>query len=404
MRFFYYCLPVIFLLFACQAKTAQIWTDRPEFALYGEYFNTMQNQYKVTVRYYEFPAAELRKTDTYPDIIVGSWLKNTSTGIYFRALDNLFGEKKMAQTIFYEQLLAVGKIEKNQYLLPVSFNIPALIFIKEKEQSMSNSFTVDFEEIQALSGKFNIEKKGIYTRMGFSPLWDNDFLYITAALFGASFTEADPLVWDNPALEGSIDFIINWINTINTNIQAEDEFTFKYFFEPPAKLIQSGRILFSYMDSSALFTLNEDNMDFRWIAGENKIPLNEAAVYMGVPKKAKSPKAAAAFIRWFFNVDTQRKIMEECKANRINETVFGVCGGFSALSTVTEQIFPRFYPDLLGRMPPSEYLIPSAVLPENWVTLKERVILPYLNDRVRKNANEAYSLEKRLIDWQRISR
>jgi len=50
------------------------------------------------------------------------------------------------------------------------------------------------------------------------------------------------------------------------------------------------------------------------------------------------------------------------------------------MKTVTEQVFPQFYPDLLGRMPPESYLSPPNILPRNWIAMKQRVILPYLRD------------------------
>ncbi|MDR0443888.1 MAG: hypothetical protein LBH44_10820 [Treponema sp.] len=408
MRFIkgFVVLLTAFSFSSCGNKTAQIWTDRPEFAMYGEFFNTAQNQYKVTVKYYDYPAAELEKTKNCPDIIVGSWLKNASTGANFKSLDNFFGAKKLSRNVFYQRLLAVGRIERNQYILPVSFNVPALIFSRNKEENFSNPFTIDFDEIKSLSKNFNIERSGDYTRMGFSPLWNDDFLFTAAKLFGASFTEAAPLAWDNAALDRSMNFVYDWTHEINTNNQAEEDFTFKYFFEPPAKLIQSGRILFSYMESNVIFTLPEEsknNLDFRWIAEQNRIPITEDAVFLGVPKNAKSTKAAEAFVLWFFKVDTQRRIMEECKTNRMNESVFGICGGFSAINSVTEQIFPKFYPDLLGRMPTSEFLTYPSILPANWITLKERVVLPYLHDRARKR-NETNTLEKRIVDWLRMNK
>ena len=397
------------LLLSCnENNTALIWTDRPEFAIYGEYFNTAQNRYKVEIRFFEFPAAELEKTELCPDIIVGSWLKNASTGNNFKSMDNYFGAKKLSRNVFYPRLLTYGRIERNQYLLPVSFNAPAMIFARDREQEFSNPFTVGFDEIKTLSKGYNTESRGVYTRMGFSPLWSDDFLFITAALYGSSFREASPLVWDAAAVDRSMKFVYDWTHEINTGNQAEEDFRFKYFFEPPEKLILSGRILFSYMESSALFTLGEDsrnNLDFRWIAEEDRIPLNEDSVYLGVPKKGKSQKAAAAFIYWFFTVETQQMLLENSRANRLNETVFGICGGFSALGPVTEQIFPRFYPGLLGRMPPSEYLTPGGSLPVNWITLKERIVLPYLHDRARKEqSSEVYPLEKRIADWMRVNR
>ena len=410
MRFFtgFVCLFAVFSLSCGGSKTALIWTDSPEFAIYGEYFNTVQNQYKVTVRYVEFPAAELGRTGNNPDIVVGSWLKNASTGTYFRPLDNLFGAQKLSRSVFYSRLLAIGRIDRNQYLLPVSFNISALIFARGMDQELSNQFTIDFDEIKKLSRNFNIESRGSYSRMGFSPYWDDNFLLTAATLSGASFSEADPLTWDSQALESSMDFIYNWTHEINTNNQMEEDFKFKYFFEPPEKLIQSGRILFSYMVSRDLFKLSEDtmnNIDFRWIMEQNRIPLTDDSVYLGIPKKVKSMRAARAFVMWFFQTESQRRLLEYSRANRLHENIFGICSGFSALSPVTEQIFPLFYPELLGRMPLSEYLTPPNILPGNWVIIKERVVLPYLHDRSRREtADETSSLERRLSDWLRMNR
>jgi len=409
MRYFKVCffLLAIVLTSCLDNKTAEIWTDRPEIALYSEFFNTSQNQYKVAVKYVEFPAMVLNRQN-HPDIIIASWLKNAAISSNFKTIDNLFGTKKLSRSVFYPQLLAAGRIDRSQYLLPVSFNLPALIFSRNKEQALSNQFTIDFDEVKKLSKEFNTISRGVYTKMGFSPLWDDNFLLATAVLSGASFKEANPLTWDSDALEKSMAFINNWTNEINTSTQAEDDFTFKYFFEPPERLINSGRILFSYIESEDLFLLSDeskDNIDFRWIKEQNNLPVTEDSVYLGIPKRVKSKKAAQAFILWFFKIENQRRILEYSRVNRISENIFGICGGFSSLSLVTEQIYPLFYPELLGRMPPSEYFMLSNLLPANWLIIKERVLLPYLHERARKESpNDAYSLERRLADWIKINR
>jgi ABC-type glycerol-3-phosphate transport system substrate-binding protein len=388
--------------------TAIIWTDRPEFAFYGEYFNAAQDMYKVEIRYFDSPAQKLADSSSHPDIVVGSWLKSASTRVFFKSLDGFFKRKNLSKNAFYHRLLDMGSVDGRLYLLPVSFNAPALFFARDKGDLLSNPFTIGFDEMKRLGKDYNIEKGGGYTRMGFSPLWDDDFLFITAALFNASFREAAPLAWDSAALEQAMGFVYNWTHEVNTNTQAEEDFFFKYFYDPPAKLILSGRILFTYIDSDTFFTLAEEqrnNLDFRWIAEHETIPLTEGSVYMGLPKRGRANEAAAAFVRWFFDTETQYRLLENSKNKRMHETSFGISGGFSALRPVTEYIFPQFYPGLLGHMLPENFLSPANILPGNWTVLKERVILPYLRDQARKaGRNGEYSLDRRIADWQRVNR
>jgi len=388
-------------------KTAILWSDRPEFAFYAKYFNAAQNQYKIETHYYDFPAQKLNDTGAYPDIVAGSWLKSVSTRVHFKPLDSHFKKNTLRHDDFYPRLLAMGNIDGKQYLLPVSFNAPMVIFARDNGEQLSTPFTVSFDEMKNLGKNYNAETRGTYTRMGFSPTWDNDFLFIMATLYNTSFREADPLAWDSAALDRAMSFAYEWTCEANTNIQAVDDFTFKYLYNPPATLALSGRILFTCMNSDSFFTLAEDqqeNLDFRWLAERDTIPLAEMSVYLGLAKKGKAPKAAAAFLRWFFSADTQRGFLEESRQNRMFETSFGVSGGFSAMRPVTEQIFPQFYLGLLGHMPPSEFLSPPNILPINWMSLKERVILPYLHDRARQpNQEGIYQLERRLADWRRVN-
>jgi ABC-type glycerol-3-phosphate transport system substrate-binding protein len=387
---------------------AVLWTDRPEFAVYGELFNAGQDKYKIEVTYFESPARELTETSAYPDLVAASWLKSSSTRTLFRPLDNLFKTGGILMTAFYPRLLALGNIDGNQYLIPVSFNIPALVFNHDYGETLSNPFTVDLEEIKARGRAYNSQTGEVYTRMGFSPSWNDSFLFVAATLFNVSFREAAPVGWDPLALEQGMNYIHRWITEANTSIQAEDDFVFKYFYDPPEKLLASGRILFTYMDSSRFFTLMEEQrlgLDFRWIAGKDLIPLDEQNVYIGIFKKAPAREAAAAFIRWFFRAETQRLLLESAKNNRMNETFFGIGGGFSAMRTVTEQIFPQYYRGLLGHMPPETFLSPRNILPRNWMVIKEKVILPYLRERIRSEDRETVrSLERRVADWYRLNR
>ena len=385
---------------------AVLWTDCPEFAFYTEFFNASQGKYKIEVRYFESPAQKLTEPGDTPDIVAASWLKSAPARVAFRPLDNLF--PKDSPAIFYPKLLALGAIDGRQYLLPVSYNIPAMIFALDFNQPHSNPFTIEMGEIKERSKLYNVVTNGVYSKMGFALSPDDEFLFIITALFGAGFREASPVAWDSQAVEQSVAWIQEWITEANISIQVEEDFAFKYFYDPPDKLIKSGRILYAHMSSSDFFTLPEErqaNLDFRWIAAREMIPLDERSVYYGIHRKAKAVKAAEAFTLWFFNADTQRLLLEAGKTRRLHETSFGIAGGFSAMKHVTEQIFPQFYPALLGHMPPDNYLSPPNVLPRNWMTLKGRVILPYLRERIRHaSREEVRSLERRISDWYRLNR
>jgi ABC-type glycerol-3-phosphate transport system substrate-binding protein len=406
------CLTALVSLGSCtllgSSNTLILWTDRPEFALYGDYFNASQDKYKVEVRYFESPAYKLTETGEYPDLIAASWLKSAPVRSFFKPLDSIFQKDGLKRSDFYPKLLSQGVVDGHQYILPVNYNIPAMIFSRESRDLPSNSFTIEMEEIKEKSKAFNVLSNGVYSKMGFSLSSNDEFLFIAAVLFGAAFREASPIAWENQALEQSIAWVQKWVEEANTSIQVEDDFAFKYFYDPPDKLVNSGRILYTFIDSSGFFTLPEErriNLDFRWIAANDMIPLDEGGVYFGIHKKTKALKAAKAFTNWFFTAETQKLLLEKSKSNRLYESSFGIAGGFSAMKTVTEQVFPQFYPSLLGRMPPESYLSPPNILPRNWMAIKERVILPYLRDRIRHTTREEVrSLERRISDWYRLNR
>ncbi|MDR0399478.1 MAG: hypothetical protein LBH51_00870 [Treponema sp.] len=390
-----------------RGKAAVLWTSRPEFAIYADHFNSAQNVYKLEVRYVDSPAQELTGTAEHPDIVVGNWLKSAAARTFFSPLDGFFKNGTLSGEDFYPQLLTLGKIENRQYLLPVSFNIPALVFVRDNGGMVSNPFTIGLEEIKRLGKVYNQETGESYSRMGFSPAWNDKFLFLTAELFNSAFREAEPLAWDTHALERAMLYNRQWIKEANTGFQQVDDFTFKYFYDPPAKLLLSGHILFTYMGSAEFFTMAEERrsaLDFRWIVENRSIPLSEDTVYYGICKGGRAKKAAEAFTRWFFSGETQLLLLESGRNRRIDEGFFGIGGGFSALRSVTEQIFPRFYPGLVGHIPPEDYLTPPNVLPHNWTALKEKVILPYMHDRIRHESREAVSpLERRVSDWIRLN-
>jgi ABC-type glycerol-3-phosphate transport system substrate-binding protein len=403
-------LSIIFTFASCsffQEETAILWTDRPELAIYAEQFNLIQTQYKIETKYMEQPAQRLLNTSEYPDIVMGNWLKSASTRTLFLNLNELFENERIRQNAFYPALLNLGKIDENQYLLPVSFNIPVVVFSAEHQQMVSNPFVITLDELKNLAQDFNLLKNDVYTNMGFSPIANKEFAFVVSSLYNASFKEDTPLTWDHAALERSINYLQMWTEEANSSIQHEEDFVFKYHYDPPAKLILSNRILFAYLPSYDFFTLGEDTrpqLAFRYISYKNSIPIDENMVFMGICRKGKAAKAAKAFIEWFYQDETQKTILANIKQNGLSDTLFGIGNGFSALRSVTESIYPQFYPSLLGHIPPADYLSPPNILPRNWLAIKEQVILPYLHERIRASQNnEIKSLETRISDWHTLN-
>ncbi|MDR2803933.1 MAG: hypothetical protein LBB22_06570 [Treponema sp.] len=399
-----FLLLLFFLISACsefEDKAAVLLTDRPEFAFYAEQFNFNQDKYKIEVIYKNNVAEDIYDKNNVPDIIAGSWLKSAATLKNWRNLTFLFKENPELEKSFYPALLALGKFDKKQYLVPVSFNLPVIVFSENNSQLISNSVTIELEEIKKLGKDFNEEKNKIYTRIGFSPLWNN-FLFEIATIFNVSFKEDSPLYWNEEALSEAVLYARNWVDE-NGGLKAEDDFYYKYFFDTLSKLVTANRILFAYMKSSDFFTMPPEtlaNMDFRMLSGSGLIPVSESSVYYGLHKKGRAKSAARAFTVWFFNEDTQQLLLAKSREKHLTDTIFGIANGFSAINTVNENIFPIYYPTLLGHMPPAGQLAVPNILPKNWIEIKERVVIPYLRDASR--STNTMPLKQRLNDWLRI--
>ena len=222
-----------FLCFSCNSPYENpiiIWTDRSEFASYVELFNASQDDCKAIVVYKENPADlfPVAKDETPPDIVIGPWLKNETIRKNFIPLDYLFGNMQLQRNIFYPQLLEIGNINDKQYLLPISFNIPAIIFSKQNKDLIKNSYILSVDEVQEISKTYNKKNKSkIFTAMGFAPGWNSEFLYTVAKLRGSNFQEVGrSFTWDKVALEESINYLKNWTVTNNESTSAEEDFAF----------------------------------------------------------------------------------------------------------------------------------------------------------------------------------
>lgn len=409
LSFLFIITLLLFLLFSCKnTEAVVIWTDCPEFAAYAEIYNA-RNETKVLAVYKEnllesFPPTSDEKQ---PDIIVGSWLESLNLKKYFLPLDYLLSEYQLGKDRFYSKLFSIGYFDEKQYLLPVSFNLPCVMFSSEIDIEIPNNYMLSLEEIKTLSKDFNkVNKSNIYTKMGFAPSWNSEFLYTAIKLNDVHFYETDgEISWDEEFLDEAIQYLRKWTTENNTDTTSESDFMFKYLYTPEYKWITDENVLFAYSTSDELFSNAEEKLekiDFRWLQQDNLIPFEDEVISMGIYKKSSNMKNAEHFITWFLSEENQKIILEEMKNKNYVSYKFGIAGGFSSLKSINETTFSSFYPKLLGNMPPEENLHEVSPLPSKWQSLKERVVEVYLQDAVdTTKENPSVSMDSLIAEWKK---
>lgn len=383
-----------------------IWTNNSEFAQYIELFNKTHKDSKAILVFKQTPAESFppAKDELPPDLVVGSWLCTESIQKNFKSLDYLFDRKQISSTMFYPQLVEAGRYRHNQVLLPVSFNLPAIIFDSNNKALIPEGYTLSLEELRAIASGYNQRKNsGTFSRIGFTPLSNVDFLYLNAKLSQANFREEKgEIVYDEANLKKSVDYMKKWLNLEQSTAQEELDFSFKYLFMPNYRQISTGRTLFSYITSDQLFKTTktqELNLDYRWICNDSVMPIEDSFTMMGIYKNCRNQVGASEFISWFFQSETQQQILERKNKLNLETELFGICGGFSAVRDVTEHILPIYYTQLLTNLPPAQMISVPQRLPARWQSYKTLVVEPYLSAAITEET--APSISEYEKEWRK---
>lgn len=372
-----------------QEKRLVVWTDSRELAPYLEIYNR-NHKTKAVLVYKENLAASIPpvRDEQQPDIIIGNWLKTSKVKKIFAPLDFLFERKYISTSFFYRSLLDSGIVNHKHYLLPVSFNLPAIIFSRENSSKAENSYTISLEQLKKAGTEYNrLNKKGAYTAIGFAPQSSKDFLFTVAQMKGADFREEKngSLQWNQERLQKTISYLNQWITDVNTSPQTESDFVYKYLSVTDDKRVTSGKTLFAYTTSNSLFQMTPEQLskiDFRWLEYENYIPVEDSIKMLGIYKKSQKQAEAADFIATFYNSDMQREFLERKTKINADNRGFGFFGGFSTIRDVTEHVLPVYYTSLLSNIPEAGTLKVYSRKPVNWERVKERVVIPYIEESV----------------------
>jgi len=366
-----------------KSKAITLVTDRAEMAAYVEHFNGLGQDYRVEIAYKKKPELIFSENGKTADLLIGSYLNSPLFMEQFEPLDKLFTRGRIDSEAFYPELLDRGRLNKKQVLLPISFNLPAVFFKPEVIDSTLPGLVIPLAALREQGAKYNQLKEDRFIRMGFSPLWEERFLYLNAVLWETSFKEAggEELAWDEEAMQKALDYSRIWINHYNSGVDKNIEFINRYLYEPMIKLVEEERVLFYLTSSAEFFSLLEgmgEERDFRWLSHQNRIPVEEEILSIGIPTNAKNKKSAMVFLEWFFTLETQQEILKMNHRKRLK--VFGIGNGFSALQKVNELSFPQAYAMLIGHIPAANMLSFPRNLPADWGEIKSQVIIPWLKD------------------------
>ncbi|TVR30497.1 MAG: hypothetical protein EA404_12395 [Spirochaetaceae bacterium] len=360
--------------------TVVLWAHRVDVAAIVELYNAEQREFKIEMRHVPDPATAIAEGSDPPDVIISDAVANQELGSYFAPLGSLVDRAPVADTVFYRDLLRGGHIDGRQRLLPLSFDLPAVIFQRHSRNEDLAEFSLHVDDIRSGATEFNTLNDERFTRMGLSPRWNTEFLYTLAAAHGARFHEnsrnAD---WDEQRLRGSIDYVRDWVGSDNQGVDRENEFTNRYLYDPKYQLLMRERIRFAYVRASELFQYTDSQrqrIDYRWISGDQGIPVLENVVYVGTPQDAPNRRGAQDVLEWLFQPQTHARILESVRSKRLPE--FGIAGGFSAIPAVNERHFPRYYPALLGLVPREDKLVFPPRVPRYWNEIRSQVVEPWL--------------------------
>lgn len=368
----------------------RVWTDNPAIAVYVEDYNAGGGPYRVEIEFLEDPARDLAITADHPDVVIARQLASRTVRPFLQDLSRLTAPESLGVERFYERLLALGHDGERRFALPVSFNLPLVLF--PAEGPGRSAFALTLDELREATASFNDVVGERYVRMGFSPRWDPAFLTVAARLHGAAFREtaSHEVDWNSAGVDRAVDELRSWVAETNGGSETEDRFERRYLYDPFLKLLSTGRIGAVYSRSDYYFSLPEarrEDYSFAWLWDGKRIPVLGTILYAAVPEGSSNRRGAVHFLRWLFDPDVQRGLIEGAPLKKIGS--FGFAGGFSSLPAVNTDSIALRYLDLLGALPQEDLLDFPRVLPTYWDELAAEVIDPWMNRAIATEAEVA---------------
>jgi hypothetical protein len=378
--------------------TVQLMTNRPEMAAYVDRFNAVQSDVRVELTYQETPYQAVLD-GVQADLVIGEWLSSPAVMDRLDGLGDIVKPGKIEPGWFYTRLLAMGSRDNRPVLVPLSFSLPAIVYVRQPTDMPTMFMPID--TLRTMGKAFNkTTKGGMLLDVGFSPSWNQDFLTSAALLYGAHFRpgRGGLPAWDENGVKRTVDLTRTWMTDVNGGVDGDASFRTRALVQPWYRLLSSGRTLFAMTSFTDFFALPEEerrDLDFRWLSQDGVIPVLDDVLFAGVLRSSRNKGGARSFLQWFCNPSVQQMLLTVKQSRRIG--VFGITDGFSGLKTINEKDLPQKYPLLLGHIPLENLLTFPDVLPDNWTKVRDGVIAPWILQTAA--GAETETLEKRLSEW-----
>lgn len=296
-------------------------------------------------------------------------------------------DTKMDRSSFYTDIFN-NVIDKNGdiKLLPLSFDIPGLIFNKNSKKHTKDIDISDF-----------LKNKDII----FSPFWDNNFnilYYLTELPY---FNIEDNFI-DKDIFIETTDVVLSLIKDRDDKWN-EELFNKKYLHVSPELLIKESIIDYYFYSLSSFINLNPNtnsNISFSSLSRNGLVTITNDMTYIGINEKSKNVNASMEVLSWIFKEENQTTFI---KNNFEQSGLFKMFNGeLSTLKKVTEESLPLYYKRLEGLIPTHNIITTPSNLPVLWDSLKQETFIPIYTDI--KTINKDQRIKKYLEyynDWSK---
>jgi len=380
-------LSVLTLNLGCSGhRDMKLLTDRAELALAAEIYNVENDGARITLSYTESISAEKIRFEN-PDVIIGKNLSSIDVTYLLRRMKHVYP--------VYETLQ--DSQEGRTHLIPLSFELPLIMGRSETMSKLPDPILVRADELREASRAFSVlSKDGRLLRLAFSPSWNQDFLLDVLATKNPEPFSIDMESIDEESINQTVMDIRDWIIEGAGDIESDIQFSNRYRYIPDEVSVLNGRILFARTDfeywNSLPDVINRE-LDIRYFGGKRSIPV-VSVVRAGIPKRAKSVRAAEDFIEWLMLPSTQSQLMKSWESAGI--TVFGFLGGLSSLQEVNQTVMAQHFPRI--KTPESQFFLAPRYLPIRWARTRGEVIIPWL-EAATKSPRTELSLLDAYREW-----